>query len=80
MDMFAVNSGDSDGNFLLDPRRYGPKNLVDSSGPTWNRGQHATLEVLQHLQPKFPFEMRAPHADNGEEILNHHVVVWLEQR
>ena len=45
--------------------------------PTWNRGQHATLEALRHIEGKFPFDILAMHSDNGGEALNSHVAAYL---
>lgn len=53
---------------------------MDRSEPTWNRGQHTTPEALRYVRRKFPFEMGAVYADNGGEVLNHHVATWLGQR
>lgn len=80
VDTFALGGGDAGGNFFWMLNATDRKVQWDVLAPTWNRGQHATLEALRHIQGKFPFEMRAVHTDNGGEILNHHVAAWLGKR
>jgi hypothetical protein len=80
VDTFALGGGDSGGNFFWILDATDRKTQWTVLAPTWNRGQHATLEALRHIRRKFPFEMGALHADNGGEILNHHVAAWLGER
>lgn len=80
VDTFALGGGDSGGNFFWILDATDRKTQWTVLAPTWNRGQHATLEALRHIRGKFPFEMRAIHSDNGGEILNHHVAAWLGKR
>lgn len=77
VDTFALGGGDASGNFYWILDATDRKTQWTVLAPTWNRGQHATLEALRHIRWKFPFEMGSVHADNGGEILNHHVAAWL---
>lgn len=80
VDTFALGGGDSDSNFfwILDATDRKTQWIV--LPPTWKLGHHATLEALRHVRRKSPFEMDVVHADNGGEILNHHVATWFGQR
>ena len=77
VDTFALGGGDPSDNFfwILDGTDRKVQWTVLS--PTWNRGRHATVEALRHIESKFPFRILSLHPDNGGEILNHHMAAYL---
>ena len=77
VDTFALGGGDPSDNFFWILDGTDRKTQWTVLGPTWNRGQHATLEALEHIEGKFPFDILAIHSDNGGEVLNHHVAAYL---
>ena len=77
IDTLALGGGDPSGNFFWILNGADRKTQWSVLSPTWNRGQHATLEALRHIEGKFPFAMLSMHPDNGGEVLNHHVAAYL---
>ena len=77
IDTFALGGGDPSDNFFWILDGSDRKTQWTVLCPTWNRGQHATLEALRHIEGKFPFDILALHSDNGGEALNHHVAAYL---
>lgn len=77
IDTFALGGGDPSDNFFWILDGTDRKTQWTVLGPTWNRGQHATLEALEHIEGKFPFDILAIHSDNGGEVLNSHVAAYL---
>jgi hypothetical protein len=45
--------------------------------PTWNRGQHTTLEAVRRLVRRMPFPLRELHSDNGSEFINGALVAYF---
>lgn len=80
VDTFALGGGDPSDNFFWILDGTDRKTQWTVLSPTWNRGQHATLEALVHIEGKFPFDILAIHSDNGGEVLNHHVAAYLGSR
>ena len=77
IDTFALGGGDSSDNFFWILNGTDRKTQWTVLCPTWNRGRHATLEALRHIEGKFPFDILAMHSDNGGEVLNNHVAAYL---
>ena len=77
IDTFALGGGDPSDNFFWILDGTDRKTQWTVLSPTWNRGQHATLEALKHIEGKFPFDILAMHPDNGGEALNNHVAAYL---
>ena len=77
VDTFALGGGNPSESFFWILDATDRKTQWTVLSPTWNRGQHATCKALAHIRDKFPFAMLSIHADNGGEILNHHVAAWL---
>ena len=77
IDTFALGGGDPSDNFFWILDGTDRKTQWTVLCPTWNRGQHATLEALRHIEGKFPFGILAMHSDNGGETLNNHVAAYL---
>ena len=77
VDTFALGGGDCSDSFFWILDASDRKTQWTVLGPTWNRGQYATLEALKHIEGRFPFEIVSLHSDNGGEILNHHVSAYL---
>ena len=77
IDTFALGGGDPSDNFFWILDGTDRKTQWTVLCPTWNRGQHATLEALRHIEGKFPFEILAMHSDNGGETMNNHVAAYL---
>ena len=77
IDTFALGGGDPSDNFFWILDGTDRKTQWTVLSPTWNRGQHATLEALRHIEGKFPFDILAMHSDNGGEALNSHVAAYL---
>lgn len=80
LDTFALGGGDASDNFFWILNGTDRKTQWLGISPTWNRGQHTTLEALKRIEDGFPFEILAMHQDNGGEILNHHVMAYLGQK
>ena len=79
-DTFALGGGDPSDNFFWILDATDRKTQWTVLSPTWNRGRHATLEALEHVESKFPFRIASLHCDNGGEILNHHLAARLGSR
>ena len=77
VDTFALGGGDPSDNFFWILDGTDRKTQWTVLSPTWNRGRHATLEALKHIEGRFPFDILAVHSDNGGEVLNHHVAAYL---
>ena len=77
VDTFALGGGNPSESFFWILDATDRKTQWTVLSPTWNRGQHTTCKALAHIRDKFPFAMLSIHADNGGEILNHHVAAWL---
>ena len=77
VDTFALGGGDPSDNFFWILDGTDRKTQWTVLSPTWNRGQHATLEALKRIERKFPFRITSLHSDNGGEIINHHVAAFL---
>ncbi len=77
VDTFALGGGDPSGSFFWILDGTDRKTQWTVLSPTWNRGRHATLESLGHVEGRFPFAITSLHSDNGGEILNHHVCAYL---
>lgn len=77
VDTFALGGGDASDNFFWILNGTDRKTQWTVLSPTWNRGQHATLEALRRIERKFPFRITSLHSDNGGEIINHHVAAFL---
>ena len=77
IDTFALGGGDPSDNFFWILDGTDRKTQWTVLCPTWNRGRHATLEALRHIEGKFPFDILAMHTDNGGEALNNHVAAYL---
>ena len=77
VDTFALGGGDPRDNFFWILTGTDRKTQWTVLSPTWNRGQHATLEALRRIERKFPFPFSSLHGDNGSEIINHHVAAFL---
>lgn len=77
IDTFALGGGDPSDNFFWILDGTDRKTQWTVLCPTWNRGQHATLEALEHIEGKFPFGILAVHSDNGGEVLNNHIAAYL---
>lgn len=77
VDTFALGGGDPSGNFFWILDGTDRKTQWTVLGPTWNRGQYATLGALKHIEGKFPFAILSIHSDNGGEVLNNHVAAYL---
>ena len=77
IDTFALGGGDPSDNFFWILDGTDRKTQWTVLCPTWNRGQHATLEALRHIEGNFPFDILSMHSDNGGEALNHHVAAYL---
>ena len=45
-----------------------------------NRGQHATVAQITHLEKSLPFALLGVDSDNGGEFINHHLAAYLGQR
>ena len=45
----------------------------------WGRGQAASLSALKDMEVSLPFPLLGLDSDNGGEIINHHVLRWLQQ-
>src|SRR6266567_2185462 len=46
----------------------------------WGRGQVGTLAALQDMEACLPFSLLGLDSDNGGELLNHHLLKWLQKR
>ena len=79
IDTFALGGGNPSGNFFWILDATDRKLQWTVLAPTWNRGQYATCEALDHIHGKFPFVWAALHCDNGGEGLNHHLVAWISR-
>ncbi len=77
VDTFALGGGGAAEEFFWILDATDRKTQWTVLAPTWNRGRHATCAALAHIREQFPFAMLSIHADNGGEILNHHVAAWL---
>ena len=77
VDTFALGGGNPSDSFFWILDCTDRKTQWTVLSPTWNRGRHATLEALRHIEGKFPFAMLSLHHDSGNEILNHHVAAYL---
>ena len=77
LDTLALGGGDPSDNFFWILDGTDRKTQWTVLSPTWNRGQHATLEALRHIEGKFPFAILSLHPDNGGETLNNHVAAYL---
>lgn len=77
VDTFALGGGDPSDNFFWILDCVDRKTQWSNLCPTWNRGQHNTLEALKHIEGKMPFRIQSLHHDNGREILNNHIAVYL---
>ena len=80
VDTFALGGGDPSESFFRILDGTDRKTQWTVLCPTWNRGRHATLEALRHIEVRFPFGILAVHSDNGGEILNSHVAAYLGGR
>jgi hypothetical protein len=80
IDTFALGGGDPSDNFFWILNVTDRKTQWTVLAPTWNRGQHATLEALKHSEDKFPFCITSMHSDNGGEALNHHIAAYLGRK
>ncbi len=80
IDTFALGGGDPSGDFYWILDCTDRKTQWTVLCPTWNRGQHTTLEALKHIECKFPFHITSMHSDNGGEILNSHVAAYLGRK
>lgn len=45
----------------------------------WNKGQVATIESIERIKEKLPFEMIGLHPDNGSEFINWNLKGWCEE-
>lgn len=77
VDTFALGGGDPSDNFFWIPTATDRKTQWTLLSPTWNRGQHATLEALRRIERAFPFAIASLHSDNGGEIINYHLAAFL---
>ena len=77
VDTFALGGGDPSENFFRILDGTDRKTQWTVLSPTWNRGQHATLEALKRIERKFPFPISSLHGDNGSEIINYHIAAFL---
>lgn len=77
VDTFALGGGDPSENFFWILDGTDRKTQWTVLSPTWNRGQHATLEALKRIERKIPFPISSLHGDNGSEIINHHIAAFL---
>ena len=77
VDTFALGGGDPSDSFFWILDGTDRKTQWTVLCPTWNRGRHATLEALRHIEDRFPFDSLAMHPDNGGEVLNSHVAAYL---
>lgn len=46
----------------------------------WNKGQHATVESLIHIQAKLPFPLHMLHPDSGSEFINWVAKGWADSQ
>lgn len=76
IDTFALGGGDPSDNFFWILDGTDRKTQWTVLCPTWNRGQHATLEALRHIEAGIPFPVLSLHSDNGGEALNHHMAAY----
>ena len=77
VDTFALGGGDPSENFFWILDGTDRNTQWTALSPTWNRGQHATLDALKRIETNFPFLITSLHSDNGGEIINHHLVAYL---
>lgn len=77
IDTFALGGGDPSENFFWILDGTDRKTQWTVLSPTWNRGQHATLEALKRIERKIPFPISSLHGDNGSEIINYHIAAFL---
>ena len=77
VDTFALGGGDPSDNFFWILTATDRKTQWTVLSPTWNRGQHATLEALRRIERAFPFAIASLHSDNGGEIINYHLAAFL---
>ncbi len=80
IDTFALGGGDPADNFFWILDGVDRKTQWSNLCPTWNRGQHNTLEALKHIESKMPFTILSLHPDNGSEILNNHIAAYLGRK
>ena len=78
-DTFALGGGISADNFFWILDCTDRKTQWVEMSPAWNRAQGTTLDALKRSMARFPFPFLSLHADNGGEILNHHVMAFLGQ-
>lgn len=78
-DTFALGGGNAAGSFFWILDLTDRKTQWTELSPAWNRGRHATLEALKRILGRFPFAVRSIHSDNGGEILNHHLMAFMNE-
>ena len=80
VDTFACGGGNAADNFFWILDGTDRKTQWTVITPVWNRAQHATLEGLNRIEKRFPFQILAMHPDNGSEVLNHHVMAHMGKK
>jgi hypothetical protein len=46
----------------------------------WGRSQAGTLEALREMEARRSLPLLGLDSDNGGELLNHHLIAWLQKR